>query len=174
MQNNLTTFVNEQINKVVNVNDIKELNNTIKKSSVQTFENSVILAQKVAKLKETLKDSTFKQVAKDSYNLTYTNVYDLITTLTGFSKAWASRLSYVGENTTNEKIKDYKKLETDKATDKGRTPSFSIDGYDKFLRPTKETTETAEKTELEKIIEKASKLEKVDLKTLIQKLQELV
>ena len=160
--NNLKKLIDEQVSPIINLNDIKELENKIKGQSINTFELSLIYAEKVLKVRNLLKDSTFKQVAKESYNIQFNKIEEGMSALLGIKKAWYSRLCSVSEQSTNETLKNYKKVQNDIASEKGKLPTFSIDSYYNFLNA-KETKEEKELSKEEKV-EKAKKfLEKLGL-----------
>lgn len=153
---NLTQLINEQINPIINLEDIKTLESKIKGQSIKTFELSLMYASNVLKVRNLLKDSTFKQIAKESYNIQFSKIEDGMTTLLGIKKAWYSRLCAVTEQSTNETLSAYKQAQQSIASEKGKLPTFSIDSYYNFLNA-KETKEDKEETKEQKI-EKVKKL----------------
>jgi hypothetical protein len=153
---NLKQLIESQVNPIVNVQATKDLASEIKGQNLHTFEKSLIYATNVLKLRNLLKDSNFKQIAKSSFDIQFSKVEEAMELILGIKKAWYSRLCSVSEQSTNETLKAYKKAQNDMANEKGKIPTFSIDSYYNFLNA-KESSEPKEETKEQKI-EKVKKL----------------
>lgn len=158
--NNLKQLIEEQVNPIINIEETKELANLIQGETLTTFEKSLIYANNVYKLRTLLKDSTFKQVAKDSYQIDFGKIEEGAYQLLGIKKAWFFRLCQVTKLGTNETLQAYKKHVKIESEEKGSIAKYSIDGYANFLtrKDKKEEKEESKEAKIEKVKKLIEKL----------------